>query len=142
MPDFDYKDCMHHASVDDPQYEILSDRIDHVATCAGGGLTEITPARPYVGMGIRPLSCTQPRYGPPPTRGALPGLFVRVELSGYRLTDSRCPCVSLPNTGYTRAKLYASSGLPSGLHYFRKKQEASRTSSNKFSLPLAFTLFA
>ena len=29
--DFDYKGHVHHASADDPQYEIKSDKTDHVA---------------------------------------------------------------------------------------------------------------
>jgi len=33
--DFDYKGHTHRASKDDPQYEIKSDRTDHVATHTG-----------------------------------------------------------------------------------------------------------
>ena len=29
--DFDYKEYTHHASKDDPQYEIKSDKTDHIA---------------------------------------------------------------------------------------------------------------
>lgn len=37
--DFDYKGHTHHASPDDPQYEIKSDKTDHVAAHKGGALT-------------------------------------------------------------------------------------------------------
>ncbi|HXS12100.1 MAG TPA: DUF2945 domain-containing protein [Acidobacteriaceae bacterium] len=37
--DFDYKGYVHHASADDPQYEIKSDKTDHVAAHKGGALT-------------------------------------------------------------------------------------------------------
>jgi hypothetical protein len=36
--DFDYKGYVHHASEDDPQYEIKSDKSDHVAAHRGGAL--------------------------------------------------------------------------------------------------------
>jgi hypothetical protein len=36
--DFDYKGHVHHASADDPQYEIRSDKTDHVAAHKGGAL--------------------------------------------------------------------------------------------------------
>jgi hypothetical protein len=36
--DFDYKGHVHHASVDDPQYEIKSDKTDHIAAHKGGVL--------------------------------------------------------------------------------------------------------
>ena len=39
--DTDYKGYMHHASPDEPQYEIESDRTDHVAMHKGGALTKI-----------------------------------------------------------------------------------------------------
>ncbi|KVT54220.1 DUF2945 domain-containing protein [Burkholderia ubonensis] len=39
--DFDYKGHRHHASPDDPQYEIKSDRTDHVAAHRGRVLTLI-----------------------------------------------------------------------------------------------------
>lgn len=39
--DFDYKGHRRHASKDDPQYEIKSDRTDHVAAHKGGALTRI-----------------------------------------------------------------------------------------------------
>ena len=37
--DFDYKGYTHHASEDDPQYEIKSDKTDHVAAHKGVALT-------------------------------------------------------------------------------------------------------
>lgn len=37
----DYKGHMHHASPDDPQYEIKSDKTDHVAAHKGGALERI-----------------------------------------------------------------------------------------------------
>ena len=37
--DFDYKGYTHHATPDDPQYEIKSDRTDHIAAHKGGALT-------------------------------------------------------------------------------------------------------
>lgn len=39
--DFDYKGYMHRASEDDPQYEIKSDKTDHVAAHKGRALTRI-----------------------------------------------------------------------------------------------------
>ncbi len=36
--DFDYKGHTHHASESDPQYEIKSDKTDHVAAHKGGAL--------------------------------------------------------------------------------------------------------
>jgi hypothetical protein len=39
--DFDYKGYTHHASGDDPQYEIKSDKSDHVAAHKGSALTKI-----------------------------------------------------------------------------------------------------
>jgi hypothetical protein len=39
--DVDYKGYTHHASPDDPQYEIKSDRTDHVALHKGAALTRI-----------------------------------------------------------------------------------------------------
>ena len=37
--DFDYKGYTHHATPDDPQYEIKSDRTDHIAAHKGSALT-------------------------------------------------------------------------------------------------------
>ena len=39
--DFDYKGHTRRASEDDPQYEIASDRTDHVAAHKGSALTRI-----------------------------------------------------------------------------------------------------
>jgi hypothetical protein len=39
--DFDYKGHVHRASEDEPQYEIKSDRTDHVAAHKGLALTPI-----------------------------------------------------------------------------------------------------
>ena len=36
--DFDYKGYTHHANPDDPQYEIKSDKTDHVAAHKGSAL--------------------------------------------------------------------------------------------------------
>jgi DUF2945 family protein len=36
--DFDYKGHVHHASKDDPQYEIKSDTTDHIAAHRGSAL--------------------------------------------------------------------------------------------------------
>lgn len=36
--DFDYKGHVHHASEEDPQYEIKSDKSDHVAAHKGSAL--------------------------------------------------------------------------------------------------------
>ena len=36
--DFDYKGHTHHASEDEPQYEIKSDRTDHIAAHKGSAL--------------------------------------------------------------------------------------------------------
>lgn len=37
--DFDYKGYRHHATKDDPQYEIKSDKSDHIAAHKGSALT-------------------------------------------------------------------------------------------------------
>lgn len=39
--DFDYKGYTHHASKDEPQYEIKSDKSDHVAAHKGSALKKI-----------------------------------------------------------------------------------------------------
>ena len=39
--DFDYKGYTHHASADDPQYEIKSDKTEHIAAHKGGALTKL-----------------------------------------------------------------------------------------------------
>jgi Hypervirulence associated proteins TUDOR domain len=39
--DFDYKSYTHHASKEDPQYEIKSDKTDHIAVHKGLALTKI-----------------------------------------------------------------------------------------------------
>lgn len=39
--DFDYKGHRHRASSDDPQYEIKSDKTDHVAAHKEGALTRL-----------------------------------------------------------------------------------------------------
>ncbi|MGO2747824.1 DUF2945 domain-containing protein [Microbacterium sp.] len=39
--DFDYKGHTHRASDDDPQYEIKSDKTDHVAAHKGGALRHL-----------------------------------------------------------------------------------------------------
>jgi len=39
--DFDYKGYVHHASEDDPQYEIKSDKTDHIAAHKGSALRRI-----------------------------------------------------------------------------------------------------
>ena len=39
--DFDYKGYTHHASVNDPQYEIKSDKSDHIAAHKGAALTKL-----------------------------------------------------------------------------------------------------
>jgi hypothetical protein len=39
--DFDYKGHRHRASEDDPQYEIKSDKTDHIAAHKGGALHRI-----------------------------------------------------------------------------------------------------
>ena len=41
MRDFDYKGYTHHASEDDPQYEIKSDKTDHIAAHKGSALHRI-----------------------------------------------------------------------------------------------------
>lgn len=40
--DFDYKGHTHRASADDPQYEIKSDKTEHVAAHRGKVLTKLT----------------------------------------------------------------------------------------------------
>ena len=40
--DFDYKGHTHRASPDDPQYEIKSDKTDHVAAHKGKALTRLS----------------------------------------------------------------------------------------------------
>ena len=39
--DFDYKGYTHHATEADPQYEIKSDKSDHIAAHKGGALTRM-----------------------------------------------------------------------------------------------------
>jgi hypothetical protein len=39
--DVNYKGYIHHASKDDPQYEIKSDKTDHVALHKGGALRHL-----------------------------------------------------------------------------------------------------
>ncbi|MBB6612686.1 DUF2945 domain-containing protein [Pontibacter sp. Tf4] len=39
--DFDYKGYTHHASKDEPQYEIKSDKTDHIAAHKGSALTKL-----------------------------------------------------------------------------------------------------
>jgi hypothetical protein len=39
--DFDWKGYTHHASPHDPQYEIASDKTDHVAVHKGAALTKL-----------------------------------------------------------------------------------------------------
>ncbi len=39
--DFEYKGYTHHASKEDPQYEIQSDKSDHIAAHKGSALTKI-----------------------------------------------------------------------------------------------------
>jgi hypothetical protein len=39
--DVNYKGYIHHASANDPQYEIKSDRTDHVALHKGGALRRL-----------------------------------------------------------------------------------------------------
>ena len=39
--DFNYKGYTHHASADDPQYEIKSDKTDHIAAHRGAALKKI-----------------------------------------------------------------------------------------------------
>jgi hypothetical protein len=41
--DFDYKGYTHHASPDDPQYEIKSDKTDHIAAHKGRALQHMRP---------------------------------------------------------------------------------------------------
>jgi len=43
--DFQYKGYTHHASPDSPQYEILSDRTDHVAAHKGEALTLVADGK-------------------------------------------------------------------------------------------------
>ena len=42
LQDFEYKGYCHHASKDDPQYEIKSDKTDHIAAHKGSALTKLT----------------------------------------------------------------------------------------------------
>jgi len=39
--DFNYKGYTHHATPDDPQYEIQSDKTDHIAAHKGSALTRL-----------------------------------------------------------------------------------------------------
>jgi hypothetical protein len=39
--DFDYKGYTHHATAEDPQYEIKSDKSDHIAAHKGSALTRL-----------------------------------------------------------------------------------------------------
>ena len=40
--DFDYKGYTHHASKEDPQYAIKSDKTDHVAVHKGSAITKLS----------------------------------------------------------------------------------------------------
>ena len=40
--DVNYKGCVHHASPDEPQYEIKSDKTDHIALHKGGALRRLS----------------------------------------------------------------------------------------------------
>lgn len=40
--DFQYKGYTHHASEEDPQYEIKSDKTDHIAAHKGGALRKLS----------------------------------------------------------------------------------------------------
>ncbi|HUZ30831.1 MAG TPA: DUF2945 domain-containing protein [Xanthobacteraceae bacterium] len=44
--DVNYKGYIHHASKDEPQYEIKSDKTDHVALHKGGALRHLRTLRP------------------------------------------------------------------------------------------------
>lgn len=41
ITDFDYKGHTHHATENDPQYEIRSDKTDHIAAHKGSVLTKV-----------------------------------------------------------------------------------------------------
>ena len=41
IKDFDYKGYTHHATKEDPQYEIKSSKTDHIAAHKGSALTKI-----------------------------------------------------------------------------------------------------
>lgn len=41
MRNFDYKGYTHHASEDEPQYEIKSDKTDHIAAHKGSALRKL-----------------------------------------------------------------------------------------------------
>ena len=43
--DADYKGHTHHATEDEPQYEIKSDKTDHIAMHKGSALTKVRPRR-------------------------------------------------------------------------------------------------
>jgi len=43
--DFDYKGYTHHATKDDPQYEIKSDKTEHIAAHKGKALSKIPSAK-------------------------------------------------------------------------------------------------
>lgn len=43
--DFDYKGYTHHASKNDPQYEIKSDKTNHIAAHKGTALTRVSQSR-------------------------------------------------------------------------------------------------
>ena len=47
--DFNYKGHTHHASPDEPQYEIKSDKTDHIAAHKGSALRKITRRKPRRG---------------------------------------------------------------------------------------------
>jgi len=45
IKDFDYKGHLHHASKDDPQYEIKSDKTDHITAHKGSALEKLRDQR-------------------------------------------------------------------------------------------------
>ena len=49
--DFDYKGHTHHASEDDPQYEIKSAKTDHIAAHKGHALKKAAPKELFISFG-------------------------------------------------------------------------------------------
>ena len=48
IKDVNYKGYIHHADKDNPQYEIKSDKTDHVAVHKGGALQRLRRQRPHL----------------------------------------------------------------------------------------------
>ena len=61
--DVEYKGYVHHATESDPQYEIKSDKTDHIAMHKGGALTKILERSPESTAGGASRAVSGAPYG-------------------------------------------------------------------------------